>query len=484
MPPVNQGSRTALVTWTVVTSFLFVISAIFAIYFYVDASKNSELYSTLRDKYKSVIDEGALNSPDLSALKTIAEKPENQYNPGMKLFDVSIERGNRLAKLIAGKQVQSPEAATAAGNAALHEADEKVKGSGLTLPAQDLVGAVKLLADQVVQRSTEAANNKKASDEASAQATKTRSDADAQIKLLTDQLTTNANELQQTKASVDTMSQQKDTQLQQTAAATDAKLKETQDALGKLNVDVQSKDAQIADLKKELDKVQQKLSEIRPNVTTPVLRQADGHVVRLPGGGICFIDLGSGDQIIPGMTFEVYDRNEGIPPPGDPSNDVNLPKGKASIEVTRVGPTSSECRIVNTTPGTAITEGDLVANLVYDKNTKNKFLVHGSFDLAHTGKPNVQDAEVIKRLITQWGGELVNDVNADTDFVVLGVEPVIPVLSKEEKEDPIQKAIYDKALAESEAYNNISAKAREYRIPILNQNRFLYLTGYYELSRR
>jgi hypothetical protein len=91
---------------------------------------------------------------------------------------------------------------------------------------------------------------------------------------------------------------------------------------------------------------------------------------------------------------------------------------------------------------------------------------------------------VIKRLISQWGGQVVPDINVDTDFVVLDAEPQIPTLTREEREDPVQKAIYDRAVAEAEAYANISAKARDYRIPILNQNRFLYMIGYFELSRR
>src|SRR5688572_32081069 len=101
------------------------------------------------------------------------------------------------------------------------------------------------------------------------------------------------------------------------------------------------------------------------------------------------------------MTFEVYDRNEGIPPIGDPNNDANLPKGKGSLEVVRVGVTSSECRIVNANG--AMVEGDIIANLIFDRNVKNKFLVYGNFDLTRTGKINPQDAEIIKRLITQWG---------------------------------------------------------------------------------
>ena len=137
------------------------------------------------------------------------------------------------------------------------------------------------------------------------------------------------------------------------------------------------------------------------------------------------------------------------------------------------------------TAGTTLSEGDLLVNLVYDKNTKYNFVVYGNFDLDRNGVATPQDAEVIRRLVTQWGGNIVADINVDTDFVVLGREPEIPTASRAElEEDAILKARYDAAVAESEAYAEISAKAREYRIPILNQNRFLYLIGYYNQAKR
>ena len=49
MPPITpQGSRTALITWTVVTTVLFVTATIFAIYFYVDANRTREEQQTLK----------------------------------------------------------------------------------------------------------------------------------------------------------------------------------------------------------------------------------------------------------------------------------------------------------------------------------------------------------------------------------------------------------------------------------------------------
>ena len=276
----------------------------------------------------------------------------------------------------------------------------------------------------------------------------------------------------------------KDDQIKALQATADQQVKDAQEQQLKLQAQVADANRKSRDLQQQVDVANNKLSVLRVDTNKPILQQPDGHVVRLPGGNICFIDLGYGDQISPGLTFEVFDKVSGIPAPGDPTNDDNLPKGVASIEVTHVGATSSECRIIDQTPGQAMSEGDPIVNLVYDKNTKYKFLVFGNFDLAQTGKPVAADAEIIKRLITQWGGGITKDVNVDTDFVVLGAEPTIPEFSKDDLADPINKAKFDQATADAAAYDEIKGKAKDLRIPILNQNRFLYFVGYYEQARR
>src|SRR4029077_13608749 len=145
-----------------------------------------------------------------------------------------------------------------------------------------------------------------------------------------------------------------------------------------------------------------------------------------------------------------------------------------SIEVVRAGPGSSECRVIKLQPGQNIVQGDLIENLVYDKNTKYNFLVFGNFDLDQNGVATPQDAEVVKRLVTQWGGKVTDKINADTDFVVLGQEPTVLVPSKEEAADPIIQAKAQASQAANDAYQEIKRQAIESHIPILNQNRFLY----------
>jgi hypothetical protein len=184
------------------------------------------------------------------------------------------------------------------------------------------------------------------------------------------------------------------------------------------------------------------------------------------------------------LTFEVYDKQQGIPPAGDPGNDEDLPKGKASIEIIRVNGTSSEARVTRQDTGAILQEGDLIANLVYDRNTKYTFVVYGDFDLDRNGNATPGDADVIKRLITQWGGKLTDKVGVDVDFVVMGREPVVPVYSQEELQDPFNQKKQADATAALEAYQNVLEKAIEMRVPVLNQNRFLYLIGYYNQAQR
>jgi hypothetical protein len=276
----------------------------------------------------------------------------------------------------------------------------------------------------------------------------------------------------------------KDDQIKKLTTDAETAQKAAQEAQAQAQVTLTDLTKQLEQARKQVEVLQTRLGNKRLNTADSVVRQADGRIIRVPGNNTVYIDLGTGDQIAAGLTFEVYDKIEGVPPIGDPNTDDNLPRGKGSIEVIRVGPGSSECRIVRLQPGQHIVEGDLIENLVYDKSTKYNFLVFGNFDLAQKGNATPQDAEIVKGLVTRWGGRVTDKVNVDTDFVVLGKEPVIPQYSAEEKKDPIIAAKLAQAEAEAEAYDAVKKAAIEYHIPILNQNRFLYFVGYYEMAQR
>jgi hypothetical protein len=121
-------------------------------------------------------------------------------------------------------------------------------------------------------------------------------------------------------------------------------------------------------------------------------------------------------------------------------------------------------------------------NLVYNTHTQFKFCVFGEFDLANTGSPTAGDVDVIRRLVTQWGGALTDRVNIDTDFLVLGKEPVVSPLP--DSPTPVDQDRHDKAQAAYDKFIQVQTDAIHLNIPILNQNRFLYFVGYYDQAKR
>jgi hypothetical protein len=128
--------------------------------------------------------------------------------------------------------------------------------------------------------------------------------------------------------------------------------------------------------------------------------------------------------------------------------------------------------------------GDVIANLVYDRNTKYNFYIYGKFDIGQTGRPNDSDRQKIEALVTRWGGKVQPEINVDTDFVVMGAEPKVEAFTTDDLQDPFKVKLQQNELADQKAYNGILDRANQLHIPIVNQNRFLYFVGYYDSAQR
>jgi hypothetical protein len=226
------------------------------------------------------------------------------------------------------------------------------------------------------------------------------------------------------------------------------------------------------------------LDKWHTKVKDPLIRQADARIIRVGSTDDVYIDLGRSDRVTSGLTFEVYDKNTGIPKLGDGLSPDNMPEGKASIEVTNIGETACRCRVIKTTPGTSLSEGDICVNLVYDRHTKRNFMVYGDFDMNGDNTYTAAQADMIKNLIVRWGGTVVPKLTVETDFLVLGREPEVPQLTKDEETDPLKVAKRQAAQDALAAYTNLLNEASTLNVTILNQNRFLYYTGYYDLVKR
>lgn len=259
---------------------------------------------------------------------------------------------------------------------------------------------------------------------------------------------------------------------------------EDQLAKGRNDTDiaVKAKDKDIA----ERDKM---ISELRARLATtpgaPDVKKVNApDPSRMPKGKIVavflqehrvYIDRGRNDKVTPGLTFEVFDQSTGIP---QDKKDLKA-RGKASIEVVNVSENTSECRITRMDSKVQLVDGDLLANAVYDPNMKFKFVVFGEFDIDDQGQSTSADKRRIDAMVVDFGGTLQPDITPDTDFLVLGLEPKQPRKLAPDDTNPERLKEYQAALKKVQLYEDAIKRARDLSIPILNQNRFLALTGYY-----
>ena len=213
------------------------------------------------------------------------------------------------------------------------------------------------------------------------------------------------------------------------------------------------------------------------NTTTP-----DGEVASVFGqGNDLFINRGRNDGLVMGMAFEIFD-----PEPVIKLDITGEARGKATIEVYSLDDNSATCRVVRRDRSVNITAGDPIVNLGYDPNMTVKMFAFGSFDIENDGGTN--DIGRINALIEQSGAELVElsrtdagipVLTPDISYIILGEKPELPDPPAPDEFDPVKIEEYQAQLAASEAYFRILDDARILRIPVLNQGRFLHLTGYY-----
>lgn len=484
MPPVSSaGSRTAAVTWAVVFAILFVTASIFAIYFYASSNRDADLLAQHRRQVAEVIPDAELTGPEVTRLRAIRGTEGSGFSANTPLIQVAAQDRDSLARLIAG--AGNEETAKQEATAALTAAGQVATAAKITIPTNENIAlALRSLAQglqaQLQQNQnlqTQLADAQKANAAQAALFDEQRGAMNKTIEEIRGQQ-------QQVQASFATYQGSKDQSIQQIEEARANERRLAQEAQNAAQVQVAELTRQLDGTKQQINVLQTKLGANRVDTQGPIVRNPDGRIIRLPGRDTVYINLGAAEAVTPGLTFEVYDKVDGIPPAGDPTTDDRLPQGKASIEVVRVGAGSSEARIVRRTPGTQITEGDLIANLIFDPNVKYNFVVYGDFDMDRNGAATPQDADVVRRLITQWGAKLMDQVNVDTDFVVLGKEPVLPTFTREELQDPFNQKKLADAQAALEAYDQVRNRARDLHIPIMNQNRFLYLIGFYDQARR
>ena len=252
-----------------------------------------------------------------------------------------------------------------------------------------------------------------------------------------------------------------------------SQLEEEKTNFKQLNQELLKVQAEFKIINNRLNRSQEKLLALVPAPDNEVAAfKPDGKVVLIDEAAkIVHLDLGIDDRVYRGLTFSVYDKNTSIPRDG---------KGKAEIEVFDVRKNISSARIIRSEMTNPVITGDIIANLIWNSDKANTFVVAGDFDLDSNGKIDYNAIDKIKTLIEKWGGTVSNAVAIDTDFLVLGKPPeILKKPTFEEMEvDPVAMSKYEASLQKLALYKEILNQAQLLSIPIFNAERFLYFIGY------
>jgi hypothetical protein len=185
------------------------------------------------------------------------------------------------------------------------------------------------------------------------------------------------------------------------------------------------------------------------------------------------LSIGRQDKVVLGMTFAIYSSATDIRP-----DDITgeYPRGKGVIEVVRVEDGFSRARIIESSDGNPIIRGDVIANAVYDPNKTYKFVVQGLFDTNGDGLDTRYERDELAALIERWGGEVVDELAGDLDFLVLGSRPVLPPRPGPDAPIAVLNE-FNRLQREIDRYNDLRLSAETTSVPLLNANRLQTLIG-------
>ncbi len=299
-----------------------------------------------------------------------------------------------------------------------------------------------------------------------------KANADTQEKMLAEkaELQKEVETAKQDYADLQTLLQQTTAQQIQTLQS---RLEQTENNVKTLNDTLLKTQAELKMAQDMMKSAQDELAKIEPGPNREVLAQElDGQVILIDDHAqVVHLNIGRNDRVYRGLTFSVYDRGAGIPKDG---------KGKAEVEVFDVADTYSAARIIRSKLNKPILMGDAVANLIWDSNKTNVFVIAGDFDLDNDEEIDETAPDKIRGLIEKWGARVDDAISVDTDFIVVGKQPTVltkPTLEEEEI-DPRARQRYEDSLQRLARYNELLGQAQTLWIPVFTYEKFLYFTGY------
>jgi hypothetical protein len=474
----RQASQSNAMLYAVVTFVaLFLIAATFAVIYYVKSEEFRTQAEMAREDLQSIA-----TPTENNALTRIVGKP----TAGQSYLATMQAIVNDLYSLILGQQPPENMPATAKFNEIsmkITALNENVLGEDVN-PAigPDGVALLKAVEDMKQKLDNERANQATLKEinqnlqtdlqDATEQNEQARQNYVAELNQFQQEIDSIRNRFEEMQSE---MAESTDEQLQ----AFQARVEAEQDKLRQKQLDLQQTEGKLSESDTLLQDALTKLKAIKPDPEKEVQAyQPDAQIMRVDlKNGIVYLDAGINDRVYRGLTFAIYDRNRPIPEDGE---------GKAEIEIFQVADRVSAARIVKSDKTDPIVKDDIVANLIWDRDGTNLFVVAGAFDYNNDGRVEPDGDKRIIELIERWGGQITNEITVDVDFLIIGEQPEpLPRPTQVDLDtDPMIQQRYEVSLNQARTYKEMLEKAVKLGIPVFNQKRFLYLIGYDTLANK
>ena len=478
---VRQTRNTGLIVTLIFFVFLSIVGIALAIVFYSQLNEAKVGAQTAQTELDRFIESGRRSSQEINQYIAAGQR----MDPPRKVVSYLEAEVGRLKRLAAGSEAQETSQI---------ESRLRAAGAAEGQSAVEYAEQLRTERDNALRQAAQLGEEIKQTQSRIAELDTVRQRIEADAKAQRDQL---AADIARLAAGVSA----RDAKLDEELTALTERLDEAQQSVELKRQDLEK---EVRDLNRQLEDRQRRITQLQgglkketPSVPNPST-EVDGQVIGIPPGkNIVYIDLGRKDHLVLGLTFEVFDANRGVEIEQSEDGRV-MRRGKATIEVVNITENSAIGRVVRSSFGQPIQVGDVIANLVYDKQRTFKFYVFSNFDLDGDGVATLTDREMVINLIEQWGGQVVrpdererqlaalgaeagrdNVLPFDTDFLVVGQEPPLPDRTPDAS-DPAELRRAQLAREQLDRYRKLQQEAAALGIPVLNQNRFLALIGYYQ----
>jgi len=201
--------------------------------------------------------------------------------------------------------------------------------------------------------------------------------------------------------------------------------------------------------------------------------KAKGRIISVDRTGrTVYVNLGRGDNIKTGFTFNVH----GVDPNGKPKLD-----DKGSLEIVKILPEDhlSEARLTEIRDPKAdpVLRGDLLLNAPWNPNRPHHVAIAGLIDLSDDGNPD-DDLDELRRNLEKMGViidaylnlkdlSIKGEITKNTDYLILGGE------IRDDGKNKQQKEVFD----------DMMQKARHNAVPVIKLKQYLSLMGYRSPTR-